>query len=84
MICTVSAALYSRIVRWVRVSYLVLRLYIGPLIKEEGDAGTVTFAGSPMQSGSSILQKEHTQTDRQTQIKNTEEENPIARHRIIT
>ena len=47
-------------VRWVRVTYPVLRLNVGPPIQEEGDAGIVTSGDSPVQGGSSIL-RTHTQ-----------------------
>ena len=56
-------ALYS-ILRWVRVPYLVLRLYVCPPIQEEGDGGSMTIASSLMEGGISILQQGR--TDRHT------------------
>ena len=48
---------------WVRVTNLVLRLYVCPPIQEEGDGGMVTIDSSQMEGGPSILQRGH--TDRQ-------------------
>ena len=56
-------ALYN-ILRWVRVPYIVLRLYVCPPIQEEGDGGSMIIASSPMEGGRSILQQGH--TDRHT------------------
>ena len=47
-------------VRWVRVTYPVLRLNVCSPIQEKGDAGIVTPGNSPVQGGSSIL-RTHTQ-----------------------
>ena len=55
-----------KIIRLVRVPYIVLRLYVCPPIQEEGDGGSMTIASSIMEGGISILQQGH--TDRHTQM----------------
>ncbi len=47
-------ALYI-ILRWVRVPYNALRLYVCPPIQEEGDGGIMTIVSSPMEGDPSIL-----------------------------
>ena len=56
-------------VRYVCVTYVVLRFYVCPPIQEEGDSGIATIASSLMEGGPSILPQGH--TDRQTQIRDT-------------
>ena len=51
-------------VRWViRVTYIVLRLYVGPPIQEEGDGGIHSLVDSLMEGGRSILYKGHRHID---------------------
>ena len=45
----------------VRVTDIVLRLYICPPIQEEGDTGILIPEGSVVQGGGSILQQGHTE-----------------------
>ena len=52
------------LVKWARVTYHVLRLYVCPPIQEEGDGGILPIGSSPMEGGPSTLQQNY--TDRQT------------------
>ena len=55
--CNMHAYLYVQI-ECDRAIYFILRMYVRPPIKEEGDCGMVTIEGSQMKGGISILRKD--------------------------
>ena len=48
----------------VKVTYFSLRLYLRPLVKEEGDGDILTIIGSRMEGSRSNLQQGHTDRHR--------------------